>query len=128
MKKYLFSAIIIVALGMAAPASAQFVVGAGGRQPQNQIGPIGCPYMSVDQCFTYGDWWGTSVSPDGGLDSYCSLTGGCWTCLANIYGKQVCSYGVSSGGCNCEMQQVVGAGPGIENCVPSGNCQISYHS
>lgn len=127
MKKYLLSAIVLVALGMAFPAPAQITIGTGGRQPFNQIGPVGCPYMDVDMCFTYGDWWSTNVGTGGSVNTWCSLSGGCWTCLPNLYGKLNCSYGVESGGCNCEMQQRVGAGPGIEDCAPSGECSTTYH-
>ena len=128
MKKYLLSVIVLAVLGMAFPASAQITIGTRSRQPLNQIGPVGCPYMDVDMCFTYGDWWGTSIGPGGTVDTYCGLSGGCWACLPNLYGKLNCSYGVDSGACNCEMQQRVGAGPGIEDCAPSGNCQTTAHA
>jgi hypothetical protein len=92
------------------------------KSPRNQIGGVGCPYDTMDQCFTMGDWWYGGPDGNGGFGLSCSISGGCWTCMPNVFGKQICAYGVSSGGCNCSDVQRAGSGPGITDCTPTGQC------
>jgi hypothetical protein len=108
--KFLLAILTVAVLSIAAPAHAF-----------QRTEPVECPYNNVDQCFHFGDWWVTNWTQNGPVTT-CSLSGGCWSCLANEYGKVQCAYGTAAGGCSCENRQREGAGPGITDCITSGTC------
>lgn len=119
MKQLVFVISVVFFALTAQPASA------AGRdfQPAYNVGGVGCPYSDVDLCFHEGDWWTTTYSYHTPFTA-CSLSGGCWSCLANINGKNICVYGTSAGGCDCSDVPRAGAGPGITDCFATGSCSF----
>jgi hypothetical protein len=116
MKMYIVVFSLLAFAFTAQPASA------GNFTAKNKDMGVGCPYADVDLCFHSGDWWVTNWTYPTGPITTCSISGGCWSCLANVFGKSTCQYGTGSGGCNCTNLQRAGSGPGITDCVPTGSC------